>query len=485
MEFIKNNTSYFNQKKVFLLTKNLVNYGGNQKTSVQLYNELLLNGYNVKVGCITKSDQLNCIDKNDIIKFNNVEQIIDESNNNYEYIITNKLDGVFDIAKSISKEMQQKHIFITHNSMDPVNNKIIDNYKYFNKILTINNYHTGLLYEKSVHNTITQYYNYNDSKYGKVNTRKEFKNNLVFISRLSNEKNINLLLEAFELFSTINPKIKLTIIGNGKYTNYDKYVNISNVNFIGRCEKDVIYNYLINSDYLILTSSTEGIPFVFLEAFSVGIPVITTNIIGCSELVKENETGFLFNLEQYNENKNIINNWDILDIADKHKEQNKQNLIKTLEKAFSIDINIWNKMSNNCYNYYNDNYDSNWCKKQNMINIKQKNKIAIICPKCESYFKDIFNYIDIVNTIEGYDNYDIIININSFDTFCNNMSILKGKAFINNNLNIINKIIARLYKLKKELSDNKINEIYDNMNSIYFNIPIKNKIQVNDIYYYL
>ena len=65
------------------------------------------------------------------------------------------------------------------------------------------------------------------------------------------------------------------------------------------------------------------------------------------------------------------------------------------------------------------------------------------------------------------------------------MSILKGKAFINNNLNIINKIIARLYKLKKELSDNKINEIYDNMNSIYFNIPIKNKIQVNDIYYYL
>jgi glycosyltransferase involved in cell wall biosynthesis len=48
------------------------------------------------------------------------------------------------------------------------------------------------------------------------------------------------------------------------------------------------------SDILILPSYTEGLPLVLLEAMSQGLAVIASDVGGISEIVRDGETGLLF-----------------------------------------------------------------------------------------------------------------------------------------------------------------------------------------------
>jgi len=81
LEFIKINEKLFTQEKVFLLSKSITDYGGNQKTGLQVYNELILYGYDVKMCCFTKEDLVYAIDKNDILKIYNINDVLNEINN--------------------------------------------------------------------------------------------------------------------------------------------------------------------------------------------------------------------------------------------------------------------------------------------------------------------------------------------------------------------------------------------------------------------
>jgi glycosyltransferase involved in cell wall biosynthesis len=46
-------------------------------------------------------------------------------------------------------------------------------------------------------------------------------------------------------------------------------------------------------DLLVMTSDWEGSPNVALEAMSSGLPVVTTNVGGAAEVVRDGETGFV------------------------------------------------------------------------------------------------------------------------------------------------------------------------------------------------
>ena len=59
-------------------------------------------------------------------------------------------------------------------------------------------------------------------------------------------------------------------------------LNFSELTFLGETETFDYYDWL---DIVVLTSKSEALPFVLLEAMSNGKPVIPTNVGGCSELV--------------------------------------------------------------------------------------------------------------------------------------------------------------------------------------------------------
>jgi len=94
-------------------------------------------------------------------------------------------------------------------------------------------------------------------------------------------------------------KIELIIGGNGEVVKLQKIIEkyqIGNiVKFVGWVQHETKVQYLQDSDVYILPSYNEGLPVSILEAMSYGKPIISTNVGGIPEIVKNNENGFLIN----------------------------------------------------------------------------------------------------------------------------------------------------------------------------------------------
>lgn len=88
-------------------------------------------------------------------------------------------------------------------------------------------------------------------------------------------------------------------------------------------------------------STSEGIPFSFMEAMSYGIPVISTNVGGIPEIVKDGISGFLMD-----ENVKTEKAAGILRTIYNMEEDKYKTLRKTTQ-------NIWNKYYNGEINYKN------------------------------------------------------------------------------------------------------------------------------------
>ena len=416
-----------------------------------MYKELLLTNYDVRIAAIGKTELVSKIDKKDIVYFNNLNELnIHIQNTPYAYIIINKLDEMLEnIEKCISKT-----IFITHNSMDQVNSKIIAKSKYLHKVFTVNDEHRSLLFENGIQCSVVKYINYL-SDMNKVTTRTKFKNRIVYIGRISKEKNIELLLSAFKTFNKSN-EYELLIIGDGKFNINN---NTPNVILLGKQDYNSILFYLSNSDYLIIPSSTEGCPFVILEAFNIGIPVITSNIVGSNELVVNGETGFTFDYYQYDQYRNIIDNWSVIDHNLKNIETNIPTLVSTLTKAYSISIDKWNEMSENTYRFSNENFGSDHCIYTNIKHILHQNNLLFIHPESQS-----IKYFDTKSTYSEYDlyKYDIIIHLSSL---VYNMYI-----------------VPVLYRIKNEMIQKNIHKISDSKgNYIVIYLDSEKELIIDDV----
>jgi len=116
---------------------------------------------------------------------------------------------------------------------------------------------------------------------------------VVFVGRLSREKNVEALLEAAR-------KIKeavFVIVGNGPDWLRLKQLSrdIANVVFTGYLSHEEALQYIAGSDILILPSYAEGLSTVILEAMVLRTPVIASNIGGNVELIEDMKTGLLVN----------------------------------------------------------------------------------------------------------------------------------------------------------------------------------------------
>ena len=70
--------------------------------------------------------------------------------------------------------------------------------------------------------------------------------------------------------------------------------NIKNVFLLGN--KKNVFNYLIASDIYLTSSLYEGLPIAVLEAMSIGLPIIASDVVGNKDTVKHNYSGFLYSL---------------------------------------------------------------------------------------------------------------------------------------------------------------------------------------------
>ena len=118
---------------------------------------------------------------------------------------------------------------------------------------------------------------------------------LITVGRLAKIKNHEFMINALSKTKNIS-KISLTIVGDGpEMSNLIKLAEdigvIDKINFLG-FQSD-IRSILSKHDVFLISSDYEGISIAVLEAMSVGLPVVATNVGGLPETIIDHETGFL------------------------------------------------------------------------------------------------------------------------------------------------------------------------------------------------
>jgi glycosyltransferase involved in cell wall biosynthesis len=153
-----------------------------------------------------------------------------------------------------------------------------------NKIISINN--STLIYNGS-----------QDLGINKSIRDKSEKIIISFVARFSYQKDHETLFKALSFLNTYElNKLTINLIGDGDL--YDEYFEKStnmnlndSLNFTGETEN--VGKYLKNSDFFMLISNYEGLPVSIIEALSVGLPIIASDVGGVNELVKDKINGFL------------------------------------------------------------------------------------------------------------------------------------------------------------------------------------------------
>ena len=161
---------------------------------------------------------------------------------------------------------------------------------------------------------------------------KNRKKNIISICRLVDQKNI------FEIFdiARILPMYNFLILGDGylynKAKNYLNKIGIKNVYLLGN-KKD-IFKYLYSAEIFLSTSLYEGHPISILEAISIGLPIVASNVTGNCDTIKHGHSGFYYNLGNTKEAANFI-----LKIIENNnlKEQLSFNAFNTHRKLFTVE----------------------------------------------------------------------------------------------------------------------------------------------------
>jgi glycosyltransferase involved in cell wall biosynthesis len=117
-----------------------------------------------------------------------------------------------------------------------------------------------------------------------------------FVGRLSEEKGLRYLLEAFSRCKAADARWRLVLVGDGPQREaLDKTVHdlglVAKVDFAGFQRDTAAWYYAM--DAFVLPSLTEGTPMVVLEAMAHGVPVIATSVGGLPSVITSGENGIL------------------------------------------------------------------------------------------------------------------------------------------------------------------------------------------------
>lgn len=111
-------------------------------------------------------------------------------------------------------------------------------------------------------------------------------------------KRVDRLLNAFAIAQRHDPRLRLTLIGEGPLSALHKQLVRSlriesSIRFLPAMSRAQVRSELKNADFLVISSETETFGVVAIEALSMGLPVLATACGGPSDTIRERFLGEL------------------------------------------------------------------------------------------------------------------------------------------------------------------------------------------------
>jgi glycosyltransferase involved in cell wall biosynthesis len=117
---------------------------------------------------------------------------------------------------------------------------------------------------------------------------------LLYVGRVSKEKNLPILVEVFRKLLETRSDIHLIVVGDGPYLQeMETILAGSPITFTGFLQGEDLAQAYASSDMFIFPSTTDTFGNVILEAQASGLPVIVTDEGGPRENLIHDKTGFI------------------------------------------------------------------------------------------------------------------------------------------------------------------------------------------------
>jgi len=115
---------------------------------------------------------------------------------------------------------------------------------------------------------------------------------LLYVGRVSKEKNIKTLLEAFGNARTTMPNLDLVVVGDGpELASLSKQPGDGNIRFTGFLQGEELATAYASADLFIFPSASDTFGNVVLEAHASGLPAIVSTQGGPAEIIARNRSG--------------------------------------------------------------------------------------------------------------------------------------------------------------------------------------------------
>jgi glycosyltransferase involved in cell wall biosynthesis len=171
------------------------------------------------------------------------------------------------------------------------------------------------------------------------------KENVIVLGTIANFreiKNYPFLLRAFQILAKKRLHLKLICVGGGYLLNEIKAMareyGIEQKILFTDYSDDVV-KYLSLMDIFVLCSLREGLPNVLLQAMSMEIPIVSSNVGGCSEIINNMTNGILY---PSNDLDKFIEAVEMLIESKRFAFRLSINARKTVEEKFSLNRMIEN-----------------------------------------------------------------------------------------------------------------------------------------------
>lgn len=167
---------------------------------------------------------------------------------------------------------------------------------------------------------------------------------ILFVGRLIGDKGIREFINAAKILLKSNNNLQFKIVGEFGYNNrtavtkeeLDNWLEIDQIQYLGKV--DNMQDVYAQTDIMVLPSYREGLSKSLIEACAMELPIVTTNVPGCRDVVDNGINGYLCEPKNSVDLASKISK--IIELSEEHRVQMGKNARKIAVNKFDERIVI-------------------------------------------------------------------------------------------------------------------------------------------------